>query len=168
MGKQVAINTTAKALNKALQQPAMPIELLCVANKHLEGESIADIAAGMGCSEERVVATLDNSSVKRYINTRLQSVGYLNRKNRVQLIDDLIDEKIRTDGLTTDKDITELIKLQQAEQRELADKAPTNQVNIQNNKTTNIENLISRIAENNNDKDDEPEIVDAEVLQEIN
>ena len=156
------IVTTAKALNKALQQPAMPLELLSVANRHLNGESIEEIASSMECSEERIITTLDNASVKKYINGRLQAVGFLNRKNRLDLINQLIENKIEAEGATSEKDIVELIKLAQAEQRDIEPKAPTNQINVQN-KTTNIENLLMRIAD---DTDDKSEVVDAEVVEE--
>ena len=138
-----AIATTAEALNKALQTPPIQTELLAVANMHLEGYEVSDIAAHFNVSEERVVASLQNKRVQKYINGALLSNGYLNRKNRVDLLNKLVIDKI-DEG--SSKDITEIIKLLQAEDKALAEKAPSTQV-TQNIKTDNIENLLTQIAE---------------------
>ena len=138
-----AIVTTATALNKALETPPIAMELLAVANSHLGGASTEDIAEEFEISEERVVATLQNKQVQKYINAKLASYGYLNRKNRVELINKLIDDKLEEGS---SKDIVDLIKLAQSEDKALAEKAPTTM--IQNNtKIENIENILNKISE---------------------
>lgn len=108
--------TTRDVINKTLQAPEIDPVILGIANQHIEGSSITDIATQFNISEDRVAQVLDRKEVKQYVDQVYLSQGYLNRFKRIQLINEVIDHKIQQVALGeeyTKKDLLEWLRLLQ-------------------------------------------------------
>jgi hypothetical protein len=106
-------------------------------NDYLEGETYEQLAKKYNVTVEDIVDFLSRQEVKNYIGQKLQQYGYLNPVRRIKLLNRMIDEKVeaaeQNGAVLTKKDITELIKLLQAEQGMIQkdSEVPAVQVNIQ-------------------------------------
>ena len=108
--------TTREVLNRSLEAPEIDPVLLGIANRHIEGASIPDIAEQFNISEDRVAQVLDRREVKQYVDKVYLSQGFLNRFKRIQLINQVIDKKIQDVALGeeyTKKDLLEWLRLLQ-------------------------------------------------------
>ena len=113
------VTTTVEALNKTLEAPALDPVVLALANDYLSGQSVEEIATNYGISEDRVTAVIEKKEVKNYIDSVFATQGYLNRIKRINLINQVIDQKIQEaveTGIYSKKDLLDLMKhLQEVE-----------------------------------------------------
>ena len=113
------ITTTVDALNKTLEAPALEPVVLALANDYLSGQSVEEIATTYGISEDRVTAVIEKKEVKNYIDSVFATQGYLNRIKRINLINQVIDQKIQEaveTGIYSKKDLLDWMKhLQEVE-----------------------------------------------------
>jgi len=108
--------TTRDQLLQTLEAPEIDPVLLGIANRHIEGTSISDIADQFSISEDRVAQVLERREVKQYVDQVYLSQGYLNRFKRIQLINQVIEKKIQDVALGeeyTKKDLLEWLRLLQ-------------------------------------------------------
>ena len=107
------IITTADALNKSLETPALDPVVLALANDYLSGKNIQEIAEEYSISPDRVTSVLEKRDVKSYIDSVYASQGYLNRVNRINLINKVINAKLAESletGVYTKKDLLDWMK----------------------------------------------------------
>ena len=113
------VTTTVEALNKTLEAPALDPVVLALANDYLSGQSVEEIATNYGISEDRVTAVIEKKEVKNYIDSVFATQGYLNRIKRINLINQVIDQKIQEaveTGIYSKKDLLDWMKhLQEVE-----------------------------------------------------
>jgi hypothetical protein len=108
--------STRDVLNRSLEAPEIDPVLLGIANRHIEGDTIQNIATQFNISEDRVAQVLDRREVKQYVDQVYLSQGFLNRFKRIQLINQVIEKKIQDVALGeeyTKKDLLEWLRLLQ-------------------------------------------------------
>jgi hypothetical protein len=89
-------------------------EGLEVANCYLQYGSIRAVCDEMMVSEHKVVETLNNRDVKRYIDTVYLDMGYRNKNNIGALLDNMIQSKLeeaQETGVYTSKDLADLLQM---------------------------------------------------------
>lgn len=108
--------STRDQLLRTLEAPEIDPILLGIANEHISGRSLTEIADQFNISEDRVAQVLDRREVKQYVDQVFLSQGYLNRFKRIQLINQVIEQKIQDVALGesyTKKDLLEWLRLLQ-------------------------------------------------------
>lgn len=89
-------------------------EGLEVANKYLETGSIAETAAQLYISPEKVTEMLGKAEVKRYVDNIYMDMGYRNRFKMANLLDEIIESKLeeaRESEQYSSKDLVDIIAL---------------------------------------------------------
>lgn len=134
---EVAPTTIADALNKTLETPSLDPILLSVANEFLQGESISDIADRFAISTDRVTQIIEKKEVKTYVDNVYLTQGYLNRIKRVNIINNVIEQKLEEaleTGHYSKKDLLDWMKhLHEVETAARPkDKGPTVAVQVNN------------------------------------
>jgi len=89
-------------------------ENLDVANAYLSTGSALTAAEMLGISPDRVYSVLERSEVKQYMNSVYLDQGYRNRFKLAELLDEVIEEKLkeaRESGMYSSKDLADLIAL---------------------------------------------------------
>ena len=113
------VTTSVDALNRTLEAPALDPVVLALANDYLSGKGVLEIADEYGISEDRVTAVIEKKEVKNYIDSVFATQGYLNRIKRINLINQVIDQKIQDaveTGIYSKKDLLDWMKhLQEVE-----------------------------------------------------
>ena len=113
------VTTSVDALNRTLEAPALDPVVLALANDYLFGKGVVEIADEYGISEDRVTAVIEKKEVKNYIDSVFATQGYLNRIKRINLINQVIDQKIQDaveTGIYSKKDLLDWMKhLQEVE-----------------------------------------------------
>ena len=113
------ITTSVDALNRTLEAPALDPVVLALANDYLSGKGVGEIAEEYGITEDRVTAVIEKKEVKNYIDSVFATQGYLNRIKRINLINQVIDQKIQEaveTGIYSKKDLLDWMKhLQEVE-----------------------------------------------------
>ncbi len=113
------ITTSVDALNRTLEAPALDPVVLALANDYLSGKGVGEIADEYGISEDRVTSVIEKKEVKNYIDSVFATHGYLNRIKRINLINQVIDQKIQEaveTGIYSKKDLLDWMKhLQEVE-----------------------------------------------------
>ena len=107
---------TRDQLLSTLEAPEIDPVLLGIANMHIEGKSLSAIADSFSISEDRVAQVLDRREVKQYVDQVYLSQGFLNRFKRIQLINQVIEQKIQEVALGesySKKDLLEWLRLLQ-------------------------------------------------------
>ena len=129
--------TIADALNKTLETPSLDPVLLSVANEFLGGNDISDIAQKFDISPDRVTQIGEKKEVKSYIDNVYLTQGYLNRIKRINIINNVIEQKL-TEAMETGqyskKDLLDWVKhLHEVEtSTRPKDKGPTVAVQVNN------------------------------------
>lgn len=142
------MTTAREVLNQSLEAPEVDPVLLGIANEHILGNSIATIAAKFNITEDRVAQTLEKKEVKQYVDQVYLSQGYLNRFKRLNLINQVIQQKVEEavlGGELSKRDLLEWLKLLQdmdKTTRPTPAKAPTVAVQV-NNYDALMKDLIS-------------------------
>ena len=96
------------ALTKSLDAPPLDPVVLALANDYLAGKSVSDIAEEYAITQDRVTSVIEQKEVKSYIDSVFATQGYLNRIKRVNLINQVIDQKIQEaveTGIYSKKDL---------------------------------------------------------------
>jgi DNA-binding MarR family transcriptional regulator len=113
------VTTSVDALNRTLEAPALDPVVLALANDYLSGKGVGEIADEYGITEDRVTAVIEKKEVKNYIDSVFATQGYLNRIKRINLINQVIDQKIQEaveTGIYSKKDLLDWMKhLQEVE-----------------------------------------------------
>jgi DNA-binding MarR family transcriptional regulator len=113
------VTTSVDALNRTLEAPALDPVVLALANDYLSGKGVGEIAEEYGISEDRVTSVIEKKEVKNYIDSVFATQGYLSRIKRINLINQVIDQKIQEaveTGIYSKKDLLDWMKhLQEVE-----------------------------------------------------
>lgn len=136
--------TYSDNLNAALEGPELDPQHLVIANEMLSGKSITQISELTGLSCDQVTAVAERSEIKRYVDAVYMSQGYLNRVRRMNVINQVIDEKLREaaeTGVFSKRDLLDWLKLLNDMDRDARPKAPTTAVQV-NNQTNNYSSLM--------------------------
>jgi hypothetical protein len=136
--------TYSDNLNAALEGPELDPQHLVIANEMLSGKSITQISELTGLSCDQVTAVAERNEIKRYVDAVYMSQGYLNRVRRMNVINQVIDEKLREaaeTGVFSKRDLLDWLKLLNDMDRDARPKAPTTAVQV-NNQTNNYSSLM--------------------------
>jgi len=109
----IAPTTTVEALNKTLEAPPLDPVVLAIANDYLAGKSVEEIADEYAVSQDRITSVIEKKEVKAYIDNVFATQGYLNRVKRINLINQVIDQKIQDaveTGVYSKKDLLDWMK----------------------------------------------------------
>ena len=107
------ITTTVDALTKTLDAPPLDPVVLALANDYLSGKSVVDIAEEYAITQDRVTSVIEQKEVKSYIDSVFATQGYLNRIKRMNLINQVIDQKLQEaveTGIYSKKDLLDWMK----------------------------------------------------------
>jgi len=107
------ITTTVDALTKSLDAPPLDPVVLALANDYLSGKSVTDIAEEYAITCDRVTSVIEKKEVKAYIDSVFSTQGYLNRMKRMNLINQVIDQKLQEaveTGIYSKKDLLDWMK----------------------------------------------------------
>lgn len=119
MKSNTTVTTSVDALNRTLEAPPLDPVVLALANDYLSGKGVEEIAEEYGIAEDRVTAVIEKKEVKNYIDSVFSTQGYLNRIKRINLINQVIDQKITEameTGIYSKKDLLDWMKhLQEVE-----------------------------------------------------
>lgn len=148
------IITYSDNVNASLEAPEVDPKHLVLANELLSGKSIPKIAEEYGLTNDQVSSVVERSEVKRYIDSVYMSQGYLHRSRRLQIINEVIDEKMaeaRETGVFSKRDLLEWLKLLNDMERDSRPKTPTTAVQV-NNQTNNYSTLMQDLFDQGGDK----------------
>ena len=107
------LTTTVDALTKSLDAPPLDPVVLALANDYLSGKSVTDIAEEYAITQDRVTSVIEKKEVKAYIDSVFSTQGYLNRIKRMNLINQVIDQKLQEaveTGIYSKKDLLDWMK----------------------------------------------------------
>ena len=141
------VTTSVDALNRTLEAPALDPVVLALANDYLSGKGVNEIADEYGISEDRVTAVIEKKEVKNYIDSVFATQGYLNRIKRINLINQVIDQKIQEaveTGIYSKKDLLDWMKHLQEVEKDLKPKTQGPAVAVQIN---NYDKLMRDLME---------------------
>ena len=141
------VTTSVDALNRTLEAPPLDPVVLALANDYLSGKGVLEIASEYGISEDRVTAVIEKKEVKNYIDSVFATQGYLNRIKRINLINQVIDQKIQEaveTGIYSKKDLLDWMKHLQEVEKDLKPKTQGPQVAVQIN---NYDKLMRDLME---------------------
>lgn len=127
--------TYADQLTQKLNAPRIDPVYLTIANDYLSGMSTEDIAYEYNLKQDVVVATLEKTEVKQYIDSVYMSQGYLHRVKRAQLINKVIEAKLEEameSGKFTSKDLLEWLKFAREEEQGTKPKGPGIAIQVNN------------------------------------
>jgi hypothetical protein len=113
MGKEIII-TSKDAINRSLDTPALDPVFLSIANDYLAGKSISSIADDYALPADRITAVIEKKEVKSYIDSVYATQGYLNRIKRIDIINQVIEQKMADaleTGILSKKDLLDWMKL---------------------------------------------------------
>ena len=132
--------TEVVAIEEAAQVSPLSQLELAIAEEKLNNISNVDIAKRLGISSKVVRIVLGRKHVKAYINDVFESVTAASKEARMQLMAQIIENKMQEDGVTSNLDLAQLIQIMDGmgklkEQTELG---------AQNNVMINILNAISK------------------------
>lgn len=108
------ILTTVDAVNRSLDTPALDPVFLSIANDYLSGKSVNDMAEEYNLPADRITSVLEKKEVKSYVDTVYATQGYLNRVKRIDLINQVIEQKMQDaleTGVLSKKDLLDWLKL---------------------------------------------------------
>ena len=141
------VTTSVDALNRSLEAPPLDPVVLALANDYLSGKGVLEIASEYGITEDRVTAVIEKKEVKNYIDSVFATQGYLNRIKRINLINQVIDQKIQEaveTGIYSKKDLLDWMKHLQEVEKDLKPKTQGPQVAVQIN---NYDKLMRDLME---------------------
>jgi len=108
------VTTALEAVNTSLETPQLDPVFLAIANDYLGGKDICDMAEEYALPEDRITAVLDKKEVRSYIDSVYTTQGYLNRVKRMNLINQVIEQKMQDaleTGIFSKKDLLDWMKL---------------------------------------------------------
>lgn len=124
-------------------------KLVYLVQEYLNGATIPELADKYKMLESTISEFLSRKEVKSYIANMLANAGYLNPSARINLLNRMIDDKIRfaeeANVPLSNKDLTEIIKLLQEEQKMISKvDTPETTINIQSEYTNLISSLVKK------------------------
>ena len=146
-GGNNVVTTSVDALNRSLEAPPLDPVVLALANDYLSGKGVVEIADEYGITEDRVTAVIEKKEVKNYIDSVFATQGYLNRIKRINLINQVIDQKIQEaveTGIYSKKDLLDWMKHLQEVEKDLKPKQQGPAVAVQIN---NYDKLMRDLME---------------------
>ena len=141
------VTTSVDALNRSLEAPPLDPVVLALAIDYLSGKGVVEIADEYGITEDRVTAVIEKKEVKNYIDSVFATQGYLNRIKRINLINQVIDQKIQEaveTGIYSKKDLLDWMKHLQEVEKDLKPKTQGPAVAVQIN---NYDKLMRDLME---------------------
>ena len=147
MKSNTTVTTSVDALNRTLEAPPLDPVVLALANDYLSGKGVEEIAEEYGIAEDRVTAVIEKKEVKNYIDSVFSTQGYLNRIKRINLINQVIDQKITEameTGIYSKKDLLDWMKHLQEVETSLKPKTQGPAVAVQIN---NYDKLMKDLME---------------------
>lgn len=117
-------------------------------NDYLEGSPISQLSEKYHLPPEDISSILSRKEVKNYIAAQLANFGYLNQATRVKLLNKIVEQKLQiaeeNNTPLSNKDLTEIIKLLQEEQKLTSknQEAPEVQINMQAEYVNLISDLV--------------------------
>ena len=144
---QLVPTTSVDALNKTLDTPPLDPVVLAIANDFLSGKSIEEMSDEYGVSQDRITSVVEKKEVKIYIDSVFATQGYLNRVKRINLINQVIDQKIADaveTGVYSNKDLLDWMRHLQEIESGLKPKQSGPQVAVQIN---NYDKLMKDLME---------------------
>ena len=144
---QLVPTTSVDALNKTLDTPSLDPVVLAIANDFLSGKSIEEMSDEYGVSQDRITSVVEKKEVKIYIDSVFATQGYLNRVKRINLINQVIDQKIADaveTGVYSKKDLLDWMRHLQEIETGLKPKQSGPQVAVQIN---NYDKLMKDLME---------------------
>ena len=130
------MNITPKETVGAIQ---LSTQLVPMVHEYLSGCNIDSLALKYNIDVTQVSEFLNKTEVKRFISTELKNYRYVNRRKRIELLSDMVDEalNIRKENELpmTDKDPVELLKLLQTEDKDIG----TSDVEVEGGKQAYIQ-----------------------------
>lgn len=147
MKSNTTVTTSVDALNRTLEAPPLDPVVLALANDYLSGKGVEEIAEEYGITEDRVTAVIEKKEVKNYIDSVFSTQGYLNRIKRINLINQVIDQKITEameTGIYSKKDLLDWMKHLQEVETSLKPKTQGPAVAVQIN---NYDKLMKDLME---------------------
>jgi hypothetical protein len=144
---QLVPTTSVDALNKTLDTPPLDPVVLAIANDFLSGKSIEEMSDEYGVSQDRITSVVEKKEVKIYIDSVFATQGYLNRVKRINLINQVIDQKIADaveTGVYSKKDLLDWMRHLQEIETGLKPKQSGPQVAVQIN---NYDKLMKDLME---------------------
>ena len=143
----IAPTTTVDALNKTLEAPPLDPVVLAIANDYLSGKSVEEMSEEYAVSQDRITSVIEKKEVKSYIDNVFATQGYLNRIKRINLINQVIDQKIQDaveTGIYSKKDLLDWMKHLHEVETALKPKQTGPQVAVQIN---NYDKLMKDLME---------------------
>jgi len=113
MNKEIIV-TALDAVNKSLETPQLDPVFLSIANDYLGGKDIGEMSQEYALPEDRITAVLEKKEVRSYIDSVYTTQGYLNRIKRMNLINQVIEQKMQDaleTGIFSKKDLLDWMKL---------------------------------------------------------
>ena len=89
-------------------------EGLEVANSYLQFGNIRGVVEQLGVQENKVVEILNKREVKKYIDTVYLDMGYRNKNNIANVLDEMIHNKLeeaKETGVYSSKDLADLLQM---------------------------------------------------------
>lgn len=89
-------------------------EGLEVANSYLQFGNIRGVVEQLGVQENKVVEILNKREVKKYIDTVYLDMGYRNKNNIANVLDEMIHSKLeeaKETGVYSSKDLADLLQM---------------------------------------------------------
>ena len=89
-------------------------EGLEVANSYLQFGNIRGVVEQLGVQENKVVEILNKREVKKYIDTVYLDMGYRNKNNIANVLDEMIYSKLeeaKESGVYSGKDLADLLQM---------------------------------------------------------
>ena len=89
-------------------------EGLEVANSYLQFGNIHGVVEQLGVRENKVVEILNKREVKKYIDTVYLDMGYRNKNNIANVLDEMIENKLeeaKETGVYSSKDLADLLQM---------------------------------------------------------
>jgi molybdenum cofactor biosynthesis enzyme len=89
-------------------------EGLEVANSYLQFGNIRGVVEQLGVQENKVVEILNKRAVKKYIDTVYLDMGYRNKNNIANVLDEMIYSKLeeaKESGVYSGKDLADLLQM---------------------------------------------------------
>ena len=108
------ITTAVEAVNDSLETPPLDPVFLSIANHYLGGKDVAEMSQEYALPEDRITAVLEKKEVRSYIDSVYTTQGYLNRVKRMNLINQVIEQKMQDaleTGVFSKKDLLDWLKL---------------------------------------------------------
>lgn len=126
-------------------------EGLEIANSYLILGNIKGVCKDLNISQDKVVDWLGKREVKKYIDTVYFDMGYRNRNNLANLLDEMIESKLeeaQDSGIYSSKDLADLMMMahkirmdelkMEIEREKVAGSSIRNQTNVQINDGSGI------------------------------